>query len=232
MRRSAAVDLLELWEHGSRCGAQVRALHLLAWALPDHDFDVLADFDLGLRDWHLLRLRCALFGPALSAYADCPHCGERLEIELDAHALQGDAPMSEAPHYVSSDGRRFRLPSSRDLIAVSDLQDTEVAAGELFRRCGLDEAAPSGSANFEEVDDGLAALAAGRALRLELACGVCNADWGLDFDPGAFVWEEIQARSLALLDDVHKLASAYGWSESKILALGNARRAAYLSRVS
>jgi hypothetical protein len=47
----------------------------------------------------------------------------------------------------------------------------------------------------------------------------------------AFVWEEIEACAARLLDDVHVLARAYGWSERAILALPEMRRAAYLERV-
>jgi len=224
-----AAELLELWEFASSCEPPERALRLLAFALPDQAWEALADFDLGLRDWHLLRLRRVLFGSALSAYADCPHCGERLEIELDARELQDEAPLAPAPDYVAADGRRFRLPRCGDLIAVAEIVNAEAAARELFARCGVDETAAD--ADFDEVDNGLAVLAAERALQLELACAICGERWQFDFDPGAFVWEEIQARALALLDEVHQLACTYGWSERAILAMSDTRRAAYLSRV-
>lgn len=239
MRRPAATDLLDLWERASHCGPHERALRLMAWALPDQDVEALADLDLGLRDWHLLRLRSALFGTALAGYTDCPHCGERLELELDARALQDEAPLPQAPHYLSNDGYRFRLPSGRDLIAIANLDDTDAAARELFTRCHLNGSEADGGvttltiddAAFDEIDNGLAALATERSLQLALACAVCGEAWQLTFDPCTFLWKEIEARAIALLDDVHQLASTYGWSESEILALGDTRRAAYLSRV-
>lgn len=240
MRKPAATDLLDLWERALPCDPAERALHLLALALPDYSLDALADFDLGLRDWHLLRLRRVLFGPVLAGYTDCPHCGERLEIELDAHALQDETPLPPAPDYQGRDGLRFRLPRCRDLIAITDAADADSAARELLARCCLDTPDANGAAMtlahneaqaFEEIDQGLAALAADRSLQLALACAVCGNDWQTTFDPGAFLWEEIHARATALLDEVHELARAYGWSEKQILALGDARRAAYLSRV-
>lgn len=240
MRGLAAADLLDLWERASRCGPHERALQLLAWALPEYEFETLADFDLGLRDWHLLRLRRALFGSALGSYTDCPHCGERLEIELDAHALQDDAPLPPAPCYTDREGRSYRLPNSRDLIRIAPREDAEAAARELFAHCRLDDCnggatgfdeADIDEAGFDEVDNGLSTLAAERNFQFDLACAVCTQSWSLVFDPGAFLWEEIQARAIALLDDVHSLASAYGWSERDILALSDTRRAAYLSQV-
>ncbi len=231
MRKSTAGDLLDLWERASRCGPQERALHLLAWALPDRDLEALADLDLGLRDWHLLRLRRALFGPALAGHTDCPHCGERIEIELDARTLQDDAPPPQAPPYVCRNGRRFRLPTSHDLIAIANVGDVEAAARELFMRCGLDPSETIDRTALEEVDDGLAAMAAERSVQFEFACVCCGESWQLTFDPGMFLWEETEARAAALFDEVHRIASVSGWSESEILALGDTRRAAYLSRV-
>jgi hypothetical protein len=47
----------------------------------------------------------------------------------------------------------------------------------------------------------------------------------------AFFWEEIDVWAERTLSDVHRLASAYGWSESDILALGPRRRQRYLALI-
>lgn len=232
MLAPSATILLEFWERARHRPPHERSLQLLAWAMPDERSDALADFDLGLRDWHLLRLRRALFGPTLVGHGGCPHCGERLEVELDARALQEDAPPPAPPHYVDAAGRRYRLPNSRDLAAVAGMRDPEAAADVLFAACCLDtDAGKLDEVDVAEVEHGLSALAAERGMQLELRCAACGDSWLLDLDPGAFCWEEIDARAQALLDDVHRLASAYGWSEHDILALGDARRAAYLDRI-
>jgi hypothetical protein len=51
-------------------------------------------------------------------------------------------------------------------------------------------------------------------------------------DPPSFLWREVEARAACLLDEIDRLARAYGWSERDILGLGDARRAAYLDRIS
>lgn len=232
MRRATSASLLELWERGESCHPHQRALLLLAWTLPDHDIDALAELDLGQRDWHLLRLRRALFGSRLVGHTDCPNCGERLEIELDAQQLQDDElPLPDPPQYRCADGRSFRLPNSRDLIAISGIEDVDDAARELFLRCSLSHSNAGLETEVTDIEKGLSTLAADRAFRLDLACVACNERWLFDFDPAGFVWEEIRARALELLDEVHQLASAYGWSEADILAQSEMRRAAYLSRV-
>lgn len=224
------MQLLELWERGARCGMDERALHVLGVALPDCDVDTLARLDLGLRDWHLLRLRHAWFGPLMSAHGMCPHCGGEIEVELDARSLQDAEPPAQAPLHVDAEGRRYRLPNSRDLIAVVGMVDVDAAADALFAACCLDGAEASVPARTG-VEEGLSALACERGIVLDLCCEACGESWNWRFDPAAFVWEEIDDRAHALLDEVHLLAAAYGWTEPDVLALGPARRSAYLERV-
>jgi hypothetical protein len=228
MHAPGAASVIDLWERGENCSAAQRALVLLAWALPDRDIDALADWDLGLRDWHLLQLRRALFGPRLDGYTDCPACGERLEIDLDARRLQDDIEPPTAPEHHSEDGQRYRLPSSRDLIAIDGIEDVDAATSMLIERCALEplQAAPS-----FDTETALAKLAAERGFRLDLTCAACGEQWPFDFDPAGFLWEEIRACVAELLDEVHELASAYGWSERAVLAMSATRRAAYLSRI-
>jgi hypothetical protein len=202
---------------------------MLASALPDRDREALAAFDLAVSDWHLLRLRQALFGSTLAGSTECPDCGERLEIEFDAGAT-GECPPPPLP-YTSGAGRRFRLPTVGDLLAVATMDASDAAARRLFERCSLDagtaiEAMP----DFDEVDAGLAALAAERACHLDVTCAACGKVSRHALDPAEFLWTEIAACAAGLLDQVHELASAYGWSERDILAMSAVRRAAYLRR--
>jgi hypothetical protein len=53
----------------------------------------------------------------------------------------------------------------------------------------------------------------------------------VDLDIGRFLWMEVRHAALALLRDVHELASAYGWREDEILTMNSARRAMYLGMV-
>ncbi len=65
-------------------------------------------------------------------------------------------------------------------------------------------------------------------LLVALACPDCGAGFEADLDVGAFVWAELDARARRLLHEVDVLARAYGWTEPEVLALSEARRAAYL----
>ena len=68
-------------------------------------------------------------------------------------------------------------------------------------------------------------------IRLKLVCPSCDNHWFAVFDILAFLWQEITTHARRILRDVHVLASAYGWSESEILALSAMRRRFYLEMV-
>lgn len=226
----SAEALLEIWEHGQRCSPADRSLQLLALAQPGQGRAALAGVDLAQRDWHLLQLRRRWFGSGLAGYADCPACGEQLEVEFDAASLPEECP-PDPPAFVTRDGCRFRLPTLGDLIAVAGAEDADVAAHQLFERCRIDAAPPSDlPAIRHEVDEGLAILAAERGIYLTLSCTHCGQPSRHALDPAEYLWNEIAAAAAALLEDVHLLASAYGWAERDILAMSPTRRQAYVNR--
>lgn len=223
--------LLAVWESGARRHPIDRALLLYALAAPQVDPTSLADRSLGERNAAILGLRIALFGHRLAAWIDCSHCGERMEFEFDPAQLP--EPPNGAPMPVRVGAYRFLPPTSRHLAIAAGSNDSETATLALMRAC-LDGDAPS--------DDILSGLidAAGEALdaadpwadiALDLPCPACGAAMSASFDITAYVWDELDTRARALLDDIHTLASAYGWTEPEILALSDTRRAAYLDRV-
>lgn len=223
--------LLLCWERGRRRHPLDRALLLHAAAAPDANPDTLADRSVGERNAALLRLRGALFGDALASCVDCPACGEPLEFSLSARTLLGGA-VGSATH-VSVDGLQVRMPTTRDLASVAGEPDDAAAAQRLLERLVDGETAiePSrvpllaerlGSA-LDEADPRL-------DISIDSICPACAHAWNAPFDIVSYLWEEIDARARRLLDEVHVLASAYGWTESEILGLTDTRRAAYLER--
>jgi hypothetical protein len=68
-------------------------------------------------------------------------------------------------------------------------------------------------------------------VRIALSCPGCSNQWSSVFDIVAFLWGEIEDWAQRLLLEVHALASAYGWSERDIVAMGPRRRRFYLEMV-
>lgn len=232
MPQPTAHHLLATWEQGRRRHALERGLLLHALAVPDAAPETLADRSLGERNAALLALRLALFGDGLDACVECPACGERLEFSLSASQLL--AQSGARPEAVEVDGRRFRLPTTRDLARIAAASEPEGAAtrlaSQLLTGGDLDPQTaialtPKVAAALELADPQLDFVLAQRCP------DPCGHRWSISLDIVSLVWEELEARVRRLLDEVHLLARAYGWTEREILGLTESRRAAYLVRV-
>ena len=67
-------------------------------------------------------------------------------------------------------------------------------------------------------------------LVVALACGDCGTAWEERLDVSAFLVARLAAMAARLIDEVHQLATAYGWTETTILGLSGRRRTQYLER--
>lgn len=232
----AAHELLDVWERALPLPPARRALALLAVAADDAP-EALARLPVGRRDAQLLRLRERLFGSRLQTLANCPACGEQLELDFDAADIRAPEALPGGPLTIEAQGYRvrFRLPSSLDLAVLapgdSTLRLLECCVAEAF----FEEAAIGASELPPAI---VAAVAAemSRAdpqadVRLALVCPSCGHDWPAPFDIVAFLWAELDAWARRTLRDIHTLATAYGWREVDILALSPWRRQFYLQMV-
>lgn len=231
-----AAALLRAWEAGRDLHPVDRALALLAAADPRAGRGALAALPLPERDRRLLALRPSR-GAALDVCVDCPGCGERLELSLDAERL---FPVEAAPEgaWEARGGgvrMRFRLPDSRDLAAAARCASVDDARRLLAARCVTEAVDGDGAPVHALPDEAVAALAErmdqvapATDVSLSLACPACGTAWDAPLDVPSFVWAEVGARARRLLREVDVLARAYHWSEAAILALPPARRRAYL----
>src|SRR3989442_635863 len=120
----SAMDLLAAWEQGLAQPPVDRALLLLAAVHPGSSAETLARLSIGRRDATLMELRVWAFGPELACIVVCPHCGERLEMSLDAATLCSPTrpvPAAEVSLTLHGAELRFRPPNSDDLRAVAGL---------------------------------------------------------------------------------------------------------------
>jgi len=229
----SAAQLLSVWEHGTRRHPLDRALLLFAVAEPGLAPDVLADAPLGACNAALMRLRRDCFGAAVPAWTDCPACGERMSFELDLAQLPAMTPV---PDVVEIEGHRFRCPGVRQLAALADCPNADEAARQLLLGCFAgDVRPPADNAMLDQLlvhaEHAIEAADPWADLAVDYQCPACGHAGEAAFDIASYLWEEIEAHASKLLDEVHLLASGYGWHEDEILALGDERRAAYLARV-
>lgn len=237
-----AREVLELWDHEAAAPAE-RALLPLAAAGVEHALSALARLPLGRRDALLLELYRGTFGPELELMAECPECGERLEVELTVDELRttpGAEP--DASWELSRDrlALRFRVPNSEDLAAVvAGCEDAEAARCALLDRCLLEARRGDQPITATELDAEELELVAARMaavdplaeLLLDLRCEVCGHSWPVLVDVAECFWHQLALAARGLVAEIHTLARAYGWREQDVLALSPHRRHTYLEMV-
>ncbi|HKM74522.1 MAG TPA: hypothetical protein VJX94_31430 [Stellaceae bacterium] len=229
--------LLAAWEHGTAEPPSTRALTLLRAGCPALGEEDAAALPLTLRDHALVALHARNFGPIFSAVATCESCGERLEFMLPAQQVALNLQAADADCIVAQDGftLRLRLANTRDMTDAAASPDPETARFLLLARCA--EVIDGGrivplpeslrDAAFDRLDE----MHEAAEVSLALGCPACGASQAVQLDIASFLWAEIRHGAQRLLDEVHELAWAYGWSESAILAMSVGRRQAYLDRV-
>jgi hypothetical protein len=237
MRALIGQVLLRAWDVGQRVDRAQRAAALLEAGCPERR----APRSLSEQNRLLLDLREMTFGPWLDGYAECVQCGLGLELSVPTAGLRdrlasagGRVEMTHGVYRLT-----LREAGTADLAAVVALDDLTRARRSLAFRCieaedgdGKRIAAEvlpeeTLAVAFERLD----ALHAETAIVLELGCPGCATTQELHLDIVHFFWAEVRQSAARLLDEVHELASTYGWSEEEILALSPERRRAYLERV-
>lgn len=227
--------VLSAYERGQALSPAARAVRLFKLASAQAAVDNVLDASIGARDTALFALRSALFGPAFESIAECSACGSTIELEFSSESIRASAAPSGTLVRIREGTREYsaRLPTSRDLIAIEGMSSVEEAAELLFERCLVD---PSGASPSPEIRTRLAQAMteadSAADISLQVTCPECGAETILDLDIARHLWTEIERWAEETFDDVDSLASAYGWSEEEILALGPVRRRAYLERAS
>ncbi|MEU9510187.1 hypothetical protein AB0D32_28350 [Micromonospora sp. NPDC048170] len=178
-------------------------------------------------------------GGRVEAVLDCPACPERLEVAFAVADLLTAAPgrphEAEGTFTLDWRGHRLtlRLPTPADLAEAARTGDA-VAAERLLLRVCLLAADPPLDDPFAALPEVSAAMAERDPLgvvAVTLTCPGCGTATEALLDLPAWAWQAADARVRRLLGEVHRLARAYGWSETQVLGLGPHRRAAYLEQV-
>jgi predicted RNA-binding Zn-ribbon protein involved in translation (DUF1610 family) len=245
MAALSASQALNLWERAAVESPPVRALVFLAAARPGLDRHAMEELSVGERDEALLQLRRALFGPRVTGVVECPHCGVNLDVEFSLdelrQALGGRRVAARSGAEIESGEWRisFRLPNCGDLTALTGARNVREARRVLLERCVIEAREGARPASPEELPEEVAERIAEEMaqldpwadLRLAIKCGACGGEAETPFDIASYLWTEFEAWAGRMLREVHSLALAYGWSERDILAMGAARRRAYLALV-
>jgi hypothetical protein len=238
----AASQLLDAWEQGRFQTPAQRAFSLLMLAAPTASSEQLAAYGVGQRDRELFGLRERMFGPRMTGIAQCPECGQEIELSFSTADVRTQTAADKEPMHSIQIGEydlRFRLPTCGDLAALTPCESANGQKLVLLQRC-VAEVRHNGesiSVSFlpDETTDALsqrmAELDPQGDIRLALTCPNCARSWESPLDITSYLWNEIHAWAARILREVHTLAWAYGWNEADILTLSPWRRQAYLELI-
>jgi hypothetical protein len=235
MRALVGELLLEAWERAAGEAELLQPLILLDVSLPRAELERLRAMPVAERNLLLLRLHELSFGATVEAIGTCARCGAQYEFSVPVSKLTAIAQSGSAQAQVEwrEDGRRYRLRqlNTDDLIASLQLADRRAAQDVLLSRCLsvslAGPRAPSPAAVLEKFDE----LHAGAEVTCTIACPECGSEETVDLDIARFLWTEVRRAASRLLEEIHALATGYGWSERAILQLAEPRRRAYLELV-
>jgi hypothetical protein len=188
---------------------------------------------VGVRTVTLLRLVALTEHRAdlsLNGRCGADGCGESFEFTLPLLSLPGGTA-SDSPLQVQLEDERtltMRRPVGEDLRRWRDAQPGSRAA---MLRVMLDSLVLAGQVESEDEAAVSAAISTMDPLvdfAVSCQCPACGAPNEVAIDLEGLALERLANRQTALLQEVHRFALSYGWTESEVLAVPPSRRGRYL----
>jgi hypothetical protein len=185
-------------------GAAVQPGGAASLSVPERDFLLAAAWSLA-------------WGPKIAGTLTCGACTKPFDFDFNLDALveevrasSADLPIEDGV-YTLPGGCRFRLPTGEDERAIASLElSADEAELALLQRCLVEgDAERDGS---------------GVDIELDAACSECGHHHAVRFQIQDYLLGAIVSDWGGLLDDLHRLALAYGWSLTEILSLPRSRR--------
>ena len=195
------------------------------------------DLSVGDRQYLMSQLATHIDDQLIWLTAECGQCRELFDVPMRF----ADLPVKPADdHYpetsVDTDQGRLqvRVPTGADQEAIAEIGDGIEALNLLLQRI-VSTADPSGvlditrlsEAEIADIEARVEAMAPEIATHLNTRCPSCETENQLPIDLYAILQRPVGD----LYAEIHRLASAYHWSESDILELPRARRQRYLQLI-
>jgi hypothetical protein len=189
---------------------------------------------LGDLDFLVAARRREARGDTFVAAGSCGDCGEAVDVRLGITAyVAHHAPRRPRGAVPAADGwwqlnpaLAVRVPTVGDVLAAAAEDDPR---GALLRRCtrGEDGAPVRGGRLLTAAERGMAALAPTLRGEVDGSCPECAATVLLEVDLRELCMSDLRFLADGVYDEVHLLASTYGWSQSDILDMPVSRRGRY-----
>jgi hypothetical protein len=186
------------------------------------------------RDRLLATIYINTFGTRVVNILRCTQCGKPFDVDfslpelmafLSPQALESAVERLPDGVFRMADGIRFRLPTGEDECAVLGMPASD-AKTALLRRCLVDgeSAVPLDGGMKEAVQTVMETLAPILDSDVETQCPECGQVQVAHFDIQHYLLSALHQERSQLAHEIHRLASAYGWSLTEILCLPRHQR--------
>jgi hypothetical protein len=185
---------------------------------------------LGVRIATLLRLVAVTEQRGEISLAARCGCGESFEFAFPLLSLPGGTS-DESPLQVHLDDERtlrVRRPTGEDLRRWRDADPASRADALRVMLDSLVIAGPLAPGDEAAVSASISAMDPLVDFSVSCHCPACGTPNEVAIDLEVMALERLAARQTALVHEVHRFASSYGWTESEVLAVPPSRRAQYL----
>lgn len=183
-----------------------------------------------------LALRRQIVGDRIVAEVACATCGGKGDLTfavsgyLTAHAPPTRRRAERRPDgwYGCGDGAFFRPPTVADVLSAAETTADETHQATLVEQRAIRAETADARRRARRALGRAAPLIGGPVVG---ACPQCRAAIDAWFDPADFVLAEQAQRCGGIFEQVHLLASRYGWAETTILDLPGWRRDRYAALI-
>ena len=198
--------------------------------------------ELCVADRHYLLLQWRLLLAGGSDYewlsAHCPACEARYDFPLEWAQLPVKPAGEKFPQFSlvlhSGEAIHVRVPrgSDQEFVAQLNIKNATELRAQLLQRLIIADNPHAllqtlGEDEIARIETTLEQASPELTQQLQLACPECGEQHQVQLDWYRGIHKPVDE----LLDQVHRLAANYHWSEQEILALPKQRRAAYLKRL-
>ncbi len=192
----------------------------------------------GDRRYLILQIACLFEGDGLWLSPTCGRCSTRYDLYLDRREIPVQAAGPGFPNVSVDLGAKqvvVRIPNGEDELWVANQKKSPTEIEMLDRLLvSVDGNAPLkgfvdslGRKELVKIDQVLDGVAPDVGSQLKATCAACAHEQVFSYDVAA----SFCVFSDGLIEDVHRLASTYHWTEKDILDLPRNRRRRYLNRI-
>jgi hypothetical protein len=219
----------------------IDAMALIRQLLVTTSEQSLSEKDIGqLTTWERDQVLAAIYirhyGTRIDSTMQCGNCNAPFDMDFSLQALMEDLTpdpdveierLEDGGYHIHNVG--FRLPTGDDECAVFGLPPDQAEA-ELLQRCLMDRSSLD-TDTLAEVQNAMQALSPVVNVDLDAKCPECGHDQSVQFDLQRYLLTSLMNDRGQLVQEIHLLASAYGWRLSEILNLTRSQRRAFVEMV-